>query len=48
MIADMAGVMVRKSRVLGVNAWRGCGTGLEEDRSFVEWTDSRWVLKVTL
>ena len=48
MIADVAGVMVRKSRVLGAEAWRGSGTGMMEDGGFVEGINSRWLGQVLL
>ena len=48
MIADIAGVTVRKSRLLGVTAARGGGTGMIEDGSFVGGINGRWLVQVML
>ena len=48
MIAGVAGVMVRESQLLGDEAGRGSGTGMMEDGSFVEGTNSRRLVQVLL
>ena len=47
-IANVAGVMVRKSQLLGVEVWRGGDTRLMEDGSFVEGINGRWLVQVLL
>ena len=48
MIADIAGVIVKKSRLLGITAGRGRGTGMMENGSFVEGINGRWLVQVIL
>ena len=48
MITDAAGMMIRKSRMLDVEAGRGGDSGMIEDEGFIEGTNSRWLLQVLL
>ena len=48
MITDAAGIMVRKSRLLGVEAGRGGDSRIMEDGGSVEGTSSRWLMQVLL
>ena len=48
MIAEVAGIIMRKSQLLGVEACRGGDTGLMEDGSFVEGINGRWLVQVLL
>ena len=47
-IAGEAGVMARKSQLLRSKAGRGGGTGMMEDRSFVQGMNGRLLVQVML
>ena len=47
-VSNVASVMVRKSQLLSVEAWRGGAIGLMKDGSFVEGINSRWLVQVLL
>ena len=48
MIADIAGVIVKKSQLLGITAVRGGGTGTMEKGSSIGGIDGWWLVQVIL